>query len=166
MSSFQNPNFKKLTGLLIPTSLRSSKVLAFLKVLVNPINTLHDTFKVKRENNIYKLEHNSQVCYLRKALNDSFDNEVRRIEIIDGNRFAKTYIYTDAEKKDKYLNTLYLHDESVFDDTGVDFIVLIPFGIWDNEKTEINIAEYRFYNIEAVVNFYRLASKRYKIDFK
>lgn len=157
-------DFNRLAVLLLPTRLRQSRMIAWVKVLVSPIVSLHYKFQQKRANDLYKLAHNGQVCYLRKALNDEFDPIERRIKITDGNRYTPQYIYTEAEQKPKYLGTMYLRDNSVYGDTGVDFMVLLPFDVWNTQKTEITIGEYRFYDVEALVNFYRLASKRYKIE--
>ena len=166
MSKVLDVDFNKLAGLLTPTFLRKPVFLSWLKVFITPIITLHDRFKKKRESDLYKLSHNGQVCYLRKVLNDEFDPDLRRIEITDGNRYTPQYIYTEAEEKPKFLGTMYLRDDSVYGDTGADFLVLLPFEIWDAHKKEISIGNYRFYDIESIVNYYRLASKRYKIDFK
>ncbi len=59
---------------------------------------------------------------------------------------------------------MYLHDDSVYADTGVDFLVLLPFEVWNAHREEVGIGQFRFYKIEALVDFYRLAGKRYKID--
>lgn len=163
MSKIFEIDLNKWVVLLLPTTLRQSKMIAWLKVLVSPIVSLHYKFIQKRNEDLYKLSHNGQVCYLRKALNDAFDPTQRRIKISDGNRYKSQYIYTEGERKPKFLGTMYLRDNSVYDDTGVDFLVLLPLDIWNSYKTEIAIGEYRFYDIEALVDFYRLASKRYKI---
>ena len=140
-------------------------MMSWLQVLIAPIKSLHYNFIVKRDLDNYKLKHNGQVCYLRSALNDAFDPSDRRIKITDGNRFTPQYIYTEAEEKPTYLGEMYLRDDSVYEDTGVDFIVLLPLEVWNDYKTQIRIGEYRFYDIESVIDFYRLASKRYKIEF-
>ncbi len=157
-------NFSKWAILLLPTALRQSRMIAWVKVLVSPIAKLHYDFVQKRKKDIYRLSHNGQVCYLRKALNDKFDKKKRRIKITDGNRYKPQYIYTEAEKKPKYLGTMYLRQDSDYADTGVDFLVLLPLDVWNSYKTEIAIGEYRHYPIEALVDYYRLASKRYKIQ--
>ncbi len=155
---------KKLSVLLLPTFLRKPKMVAWLHSLVTPLVSLHYVFMQKRAADLYNLNHNGQVCYLRGALNDAFDVELRRIQITDGNRYKRQYIYTEGENKPKYLGTMYLHDDSVYGDTGVDFMVLLPFDVWNEHRTEVGIGQFRFYKIEALVDFYRLAGKRYKID--
>lgn len=147
-----NIDIQKLTELLTPTFLRKPKMLAWLQALAFPMQKILDDFNFNRNQNLYNLAHNGQVCYLRAVLNDRFDVSQRRIKISDGNRYRRQYIYTDGERKPKYLGTMYLHDDADYSDTGVDFIVLVPAGL-----------SYNDYEMRAVIDFYKLASKRYKI---
>ncbi len=160
-----NIDFNKLAGLLLPTLLRKPKMLAFLRLLITPLKRIHYDFSQKQNNqngDLYRLKHNGQVCYLRKVLNDNFDKEQRRIRILDGNKFRRKYVYTRGENKTIYLGTMYLRSRSDYADTGVDFLVELPKDVWQRHRSQQNDAE-RFYAIEAFVDFYRLAGKRYKI---
>lgn len=160
-----NIDFEKLIGLLTPTILRRAKMLAFLRMLVVPLKRIHYDFLQKRNarnGDLYRLGHNGQVCYLRKMLNDNFDNKQRRIRILNGNKFRRKYIYTQGENKTIYLGTMYLRNRSDYADTGTDFIVELPKDIWQYHRMEQNSTE-RFYTIEAFIDFYKLAGKRYKI---
>ena len=148
-------NINKLTELLTPTFLRKERMLAWLRALHFPLIKIVDDFNFNRNQNLYKLAHNGQVCYLRKVLNDRFDIAQRRIKIIDGNKYKREYIYTDGEKKPRFLGTMYLRDDADYSDTGVDFVVLIPTGL-----------NYNDYEMRALIDFYKLASKRYKIQTK
>lgn len=130
-------------------------MLAWLRVLHFPLIKVVDDFNFSRNQNLYNLAHNGQVCYLRKVLNDRFDIAQRRIKIIDGNQYKREYIYTDGEKKPRFLGTMYLRDDADYSDTGVDFVVLIPAGL-----------NYNDYEMRALIDFYKLASKRYKIQTK
>lgn len=150
-----NVNINKLTELLTPTFLRKEKHLAWLRALHFPLIKVIDDFNLKRNENLYNLKHNGQVCYLRKGLNDRFDISQRRIKIMDGNQFKRKYIYTDSEQKPQYLGVMYLRDDADYSDTGVDFIVQVPPNLVYNE-----------YEMKALINFYKLASKRYKIEKK
>ena len=158
-----NVNWTRLAILLTPTFLRSELMTAWLKLLISGFSDNHNNWLQYRRQNIYNLAHNSQKCYLRGALNDRFDNELRRIRIDDGNGFKRKYIYTDGELngtiinpkifiKPTYLGTLFLYDDSDYADTGVDFIVIVPAGLVFN-----------IYEMNALIDFYRLASKRFKI---
>ena len=145
-------NWNRLALLLTPTFLRSEMMQAWLELLVSGVSDTHYTWRNYRAENIYKLAHNSQKCYLRAALNDTFDVEQRRIRIDDGNTFKRKYIYTDAEEKPRFLGTIYLYDDADYEDTGVDFIVIVPAGL-----------DYSSVRMKALIDFYKLASKRYKI---
>lgn len=147
-----NVNWERLSLLLTPTFLRDEVMKLWMSLLLSPVGTVHYWWVQNRADNIYKLAHNSQKCYLRGALNDRFDRELRRIRIDDGNAFKRKYIYTDGEEKPKYLGTIFLYDDSDYSDTGVDFIVVLPAGLL-----------YSIYEMRALIDFYRLASKRYKI---
>jgi hypothetical protein len=151
MSKVFDIDMKKLTVLLLPTSLRKPRTVALLRAMVMPLVSLHYRFTVKRTADLYKLNHNSQVCYLRAALNDSFDVESRRIRIMDGNQYTRNYIYTRGEEKPVTLGVIYLHDRADYADTGVDFIVEVPADVYDK------------YRMQALIDSYRLAAKRYKI---
>ncbi|QHN64839.1 hypothetical protein [Bergeyella cardium] len=148
-----NLEINKLIELLTPTFLRKEKLLAWLRSLHFPLQKVLDDFHFERKQNLYNLSHNGQMCYLRKVLNDKFDISERRIKITDGNRFKRQYIYTDGEQKPKFLGTMCLRDDADYEDTGVDFIVLIPARLQHDE-----------YEMEALIDFYKLASKRYKIQ--
>jgi hypothetical protein len=163
MSKVYHVDIKKLSGLLLPTRNRKSVFLGLMNSIVSPLQTLHTLFISKRRQDHYKLAHNGQVCYLRKVLNDSFDPTLRRIQIVDGNRYNSMYIHTEAELKPKFLKTIHLRDESVYQNTGVDFLVLLPKQVYEIQKTQIQNSV-RFYDVESVVEYYKLASKRYKIQ--
>ena len=162
---WQNIDFEKLIGFLLPTFLRKRKMLAWLWSLTAPLKSIHYNFYQKRNalnGDLYRLAHNGQVCYLRKLLNDNFDNEKRRIRILDGNKFGRKYIYTRGENKPVYLGKIYLRQRSDYADTGVDFIVEIPKEVAALYRSEQNGTE-RYYTLESYIDFYRLAGKRYKI---
>lgn len=162
---YYNIDFDKLVGLLLPTSLRKRKMFSWLGVLLTPLKRIHYDFLQKRNEkngDLYRLQHNGQVCYLRKVLNDNFDPEKRRIKIIDGNQFKRKYIYTEGEQKPVFLGKIFLRERSDYADTGVDFLVELPKEVWLYHRTQQNGTEH-FYTIEAFIDFYKLAGKRYKI---
>ncbi|MDO5609076.1 MAG: hypothetical protein Q4G08_11545 [Capnocytophaga sp.] len=144
-------DIKKLSVLLLPTFLRKRKMTAWVQSLVAPLVTLQYGFVQKRKTDLYKIAHNGQVCFLKKALNDTFDTQKRRITIVGGNQYSRFYIYTQGENKTVFLGKKYLRNRTDFADTGVDFIVEVP------------VETYQQHEMESLINFYRLAAKRYKI---
>ena len=148
-----NVNFDKLFLLLKPTFLRKEVTTAFVKTAFEPLKSIYDDWHRIRNDNLYKLAHNGQVCLLRKALNDRFDFSLKRIYIGNGNRYLRKYIYVAAEQKPKYLGGMFLYSVNDYGDTGVDFIVFVPTSI---VATQI-------YELKALIGFYKEGVKRYKI---
>lgn len=147
-----NLNIDKLLVLLTPTFLRKPKLVAWLRMLATPLHKLLYTFQQARTADLYNLAHNSQICYLRKVLNDEFDPQLRRIKIEDGHRNARRYIYQRNVNRPLYLGKVFLYQRGAYIDGGVDFVVVLPQGL-----------EYDRYKLDAYVNFYKLAGKRWTI---
>ena len=150
-----NLNIDKLLVLLTPTFLRKPKLIAWLRMLAAPLHKLLYDFQQARTADLYNLAHNSQVCYLRKVLNDEFDPQLRRIKIEDGKRNARRYIYQRNVNRPLYIGKVFLYQRGAYIDGGVDFVVVLPQGL-----------EYDRYKLEALVNFYKLAGKRWTIEIK
>ena len=146
-------NIDKLVVLLLPTFLRKPKLVAWLRTLATPLHKLLYAFQQARTADLYNLAHNSQVCYLRKALNDEFDPQQRRIRIDDGKQNERLYIYPRSANRPLFLGKVFLYQRGDYIDGGVDFIVVIPQGL-----------QYDKYKLEALVNFYKLAGKRWQIS--
>ena len=124
-----------------------------LFAIVSPIESIYTSWSEKRVRDIYKLEHTGQVYSLRKSLNDRFDPDLRRIEVQDGNRYIREYIYKRIEQQNKFLGTIYLHSRADYADTGVDFLVIVPEAI---------VSAFSF-ELLAHIDFYKQDIKRYKI---
>ena len=148
-----NLNIDKLLVLLTPTFLRKPKLVAWLRTLATPLHKLLYEFHRARQADLYNLAHNSQVCYLRKTLNDEFDDEQRRIRIEDGKQKQRLYIYPRSANRPLYLGRVFLYQRGDYIDGGVDFIVVLPKDL-----------TYDKYKLEALVNFYKLAGKRWQIS--
>lgn len=149
-------NFNRLVVQLMPTFLRQPRMIAFISLFSAELTKLHNAWLIKKSADETWLQHNSQVCKLRKILNDEFDDIERRIKITDGQFYDRQYVYTLGEKKPKYLGKIFIRQNTDYADTGIDFFVVVP--------VEINIEQNK-YKLEAWVNRYRLASKRYKIIY-
>lgn len=151
-----NVDFDKLVLWLLPDFIRKPVLYAWVRSLCYPVVKQYEEFSQNRVNNLYKLNHTSQVFSITKVLNDRFDKNERRIYITDGFTKERIYLHTNAEYKPKYLSTpIYLHNPEDYADTGVDFIVWLPNAV---EMTPENLIEAR-----AQVDFYKRGAKRYKI---
>lgn len=146
---------------MLPIKWRDSPTIAFVKVLLKPLDENYYTWHNWRIDNLYKLEYTGQICYLRGSLNDKFDPLQRRIYIGEGEDKPTTYIYTEAESLAVFTNTeaegnegtLYIYTEAETADSGLDFIVYIPF--------ELLITQ--IYAIRAHIDFYKQGGRRYAI---
>ena len=146
-------DFDKLILLLLPTFLRKPVLFGYLRALVAPIASLHYKWSRMRDENLIKLSYNSQRCYLRKALNDKYDPELRRITIDGTLETTQDYIYTAAENLDVYLGVMYLEQDFNYSNSTVDFLVNVPGQLLNDKINEIT----------ATINFYKLAGKSYKL---
>lgn len=152
-------NYIAFFKLLLPVEHRTARIMAYLEALITPLLNLHYTWRQNRTANIYKLEHNGQVCYLRGALNDTFDADLRRIYIGEGELYDTLYIYTEGENQDLYVHTetepdtQWIRTEAETADTGVDFIVFVPTSLIQAQELEIR----------GLIDFYRAAGRRYII---
>lgn len=150
-----NIDFTDLAIKFLPATFRKAKIVSFARMLLSGTVAVHDSFISYRANNIYKLANNGQVCYLRKVLNDNFDVSMRRIKIVDGELYPRTYIYTAPEQRQRYFGSLFLRQSIDFEDSGVDFLVILPSGLQFSEE-----------DMRAILDYYRLASKRYDIRYE
>lgn len=149
-------DMKRLVILLMPVKWRQPTFIAWLGSLVVPVQMIYSSFMNNRAANLYNLAHNSQVCYLRKVLNDVFDPDLRRIRITDGQKHDPKYIYTRGEQRPKYLGTMFLRRREDYISDGIDFRVIIPIGF------ALQPVQHQ---MKATIDFYKLASKRYSIEY-
>lgn len=143
-----------LSAQLMITSIRKVATMSLVRALVKPIFTLNYRWMRRRENNLYILDHNGQVCYLRGALNDKFDFTQRRI-YIDGTGADedRIYVYTPGELRPKYLGNIFLRPSLEYAGVGADFIVYVPSEIMAVQSFEVI----------ATIELYRAGGKRYLI---
>lgn len=147
-------DWDRLILLLLPTFLRKPVLFGYIRALVSPIASLYYKWLVQvRDQNLKTLNYNGQRCYLRGALNDNFDSELRRITIGDTAQLDQDYLYTQAENLDVYLGTMYLESDFNYVSGAVDFLVNVPAAILNEKINEIT----------ALVDFYKLAGKSYQL---
>lgn len=143
----------------LPNKWRDVVSIQFVKVMLRPLNDLYYKWYNWRIDNIYKLEHTTQICYLRGSLNDKFDPVQRRIWIGDGQFYDTVYIFTEAESRTVWLYTevendpIWLRTEPETADSDLDFIVYVPEEIYN---TQID-------GLKAHIKFYKQGGIRYDI---
>lgn len=81
---FYNINYRRLSVMLLPVCLRKETLSGFVSVMASAISAVQTSFALYRSDRLADLRVTGQVCILRSALNDRWDEEQRRIEITDG----------------------------------------------------------------------------------
>lgn len=157
-------NFKRLALLLLPTFWRKPLLATILYAVVSPLSYLHTRFILFRQDSNYRLTHNGQVCYLRAVLNDTFDPIARRVTITETNdNIGNITLYHRSEDKSKILpqrnsgKVMIINRRGFGGINGFDFWINLPFALYGT----IDITR-----AKAIVNTYKLASKRFSINYK
>lgn len=160
-----NVNIKRLALLTLPSWLRRPLAGALIYAGVTPLGHQLQELRAYRSATRYRLSHNGQVCKLRGALNDEFDPELRRIEIEDLESMESREASTAWQREtgrwvmipQRGSGAAIIHREGFSGTSGYDFWVSVPDELRDVE-TETRL--------RAIVNMYKLASKRYAINYK
>ncbi len=163
-SKIYNIDFRSLANLLTPPFLRKKTFIDWLSCLLHPLSFVNYNLNIFRKESIYKVTHNGQVVYLQKVLNDKYDNELRRIRIQDSFIYDPTWVYPEIRELPVYVydenNPVYIYDESAFDTAETDFVAIFPNEIKPVNEIDLNILEIQ---IKSLINYYKLAGKRYLI---
>jgi hypothetical protein len=153
MSCVYDIDFRRLVLLLLPTFLRRPRLVAFVSALISPLSGLHPQFLRYRADTLWRLDHNSQVCYLRGALNDLLDPVERRITVLDVPPSHGLTLVPERETGQPLLmpsrtNRAVIVGRRGFTIGGYDFMITIPAGV-DADRAR------------AVADEFKLASKRF-----
>lgn len=139
------------------------KHLEWIKSLVSPIQWLNEAFVQFVNKSIYRLNISGQVIYLEHLLNDSLDNEERRIFIGDGDLVLPPYLYAKVDNKPTSLwlkseeeNPLYLYTKQDYLIGQTLFIIYVPIEIPISIELEAII--------RSLVDPYRMAGALYTIE--
>lgn len=166
MDNVYNINWRAFIILNLPVFLRKFKFIRLLEVFFTPIIWLHFEFLEFRKQALYKLNHNSQICYLQAVLNDAFDNNHRRIIIANAVLREPVWFYEPEENKpvmhyeEPDNKPVYYREETEFIGDGADFLVLIPGDLKPDNDQEENAY---LIKIRAQLDYYKLYVKNYLI---
>lgn len=166
MDNVYNINWRKFIIENLEVDLRRVKTVKWLEVLFKPIIWLHIEFLAFRTQALYKVNHNSQICYLQAVLNDSFDNVQRRIIIRNAILREPLWFYEPEENKPVLFyeesdnKPVYFREESEFIGDGADFLVLVPIDLKPTNTQEENAL---LIKMKAQIDYYKLFVKNYII---
>lgn len=156
-------NYNRLGLALVPLKLRQPLLMGLIYVMLSGVRRAASVFGSYREETNYRLTHTGQVCYLKAVLNDRFDNARRRITIEDVDARSGAIIY--KRELSRFLmipkrttgNAVILNKRAFSGSTSVDFSVIVP------AELRGSFAEAQ---MRALIDTYKLASKRYTITYR
>jgi len=155
---------KELVTGLIPLKIRGDIFTEWIGALVEPIQTINDTFAGVVADIRYELQFNSQVIYLEHILNDQFDPGSRNIYIDDPAQYIDdNYLYNKDEDQDSLTirnkseggPDVFLYTLAEVADND-DFIVFVPDNISFDAAMQVQMS--------AIIDRYRHAGKRYSFE--
>ena len=156
-------NYNRLGLALVPLKLRQPILMGLIYVMLSGVRMAASVFGSYRKETNYRLTHTGQVCYLKAVLNDRFDNTRRRITIEDVDARSGTIIY--KRELSRFLmvqerttgKAVILNKRAFSGSTSVDFTVIVP------AELSGSFAEAQ---MQALIDTYKLASKRYTITYR
>ena len=128
--------------------------ISWIECLLSPVRAVFYWFNSSRAENLYKMNHNGQVWYLRSALNDVFDTEERRITITDIESWDFVYFYPEVDEKPVLFDTVLFAQERYIHGHG-GFVVNVPEAVGVDAEG--------FKRMHAIVKFYKLIGMKYII---
>lgn len=162
MSNLYNTSESVLINENTPIRQRKRKTNKWLSAVFTPIVKMRIDFLAFRNESLYKVNHNSQICYLQAVLNDKFDNVLRRIVIRNAVLKEPIWFYEPEENKPVLFyepsdnKPVYFREESEFIGDGADFLVLVPIDIKPTNTQEENAL---IVKMQSQIEYYKLYVK-------
>lgn len=158
--NYYNVSAAKLILLMIPPMLRGKGLASLCAAISVPFARLVNDIQSYRATQLYRLSHNGQLCIMESMLNDTFDNTLRRITVVDEDEDANgIFIYLRNKGLPKMTHLRAADRSIMLQRRG--YRVEGGFDFWVNVPTDVTASDDR---IRAMVNVYRLASKRFNIN--
>ncbi len=156
-----NINFIYLLLISLPTRLRNSRMVAYMRVALSWLQQIYNAFVSFRSLMLYDINFTGQTMYLEKKLRDTFG--CNGIEITDGTLTVPNYLYNNADAQlPLYLynesenQPLYLYHNAELSSQN-DFIVKIPSACYSG------MTDFESIQMRTIIEFYKLAQKTYTI---
>jgi len=168
MSSIFDIDYRKVVIGNLATFLRTLVRVQWLYVLITPLIGLYEVFKRFREDKLYQMNHNSQVVYLEKVLNDKFDPVEREIVVQNTDLLEPVWHYDPVEQRPVYYYDeqqdapVIFHDPEIFDQLNADFEVIIPQRLQPADAAKREKFETA---VRVLIDYYKLYSKKYHLKY-
>ncbi len=137
-----------------------ARFVSLISAMLSPLEVVLAQYNEYRSTTLTTLSYNGQVAYMEKMLNDKFDAQQRRIYIDDAvvSAIEPAILYRKNENQDTEI--LYRKNEAIgfaiyraSEIPHEDFTVFLP------DELAIKLSA-----IKSVIDFYKIASKIYKIQ--
>lgn len=157
-----NIDLNRFCASLLPIQKRKPKIIQWLLCLIYPITQIYNDFMRFRDATNYRIGHTSQVFSVEDVLNDSFDNESRRIYIIDGDYTFPVFFYDRSDDKPVRIydrsddQPVLFYDRT--DKLDVDFKVILPI--------DMNLPDAETIRLRALIEQYTAPDKTYTIEIE
>lgn len=143
--------------------IRVESVFAIYYACVFGLNEVCNLFRTYEEDVTDKLAYTSQVCAIETVLNIKLMHDVEGgIYTIDSGGNTVLLLQRDTDEEPIMLNNdstpppVLIHGDSKYDNSQFDFIVVTPEPLSKEQE----------YRARALINYYKLAGKRYTFDPK
>lgn len=155
-------NIRRLGLLLLPPIYRRPLICGLLSSLLRGLASVQGTFLGIVSSSEYRMSYSGQVCKLRGLLNDVFDPDGRRIAITESEMNDAGQIVYEREMEVWAMlsersggGALRVSRRGYGGSGGYDFWIDIPEGLIIDES-----------RLRAITDNYKLAGKRYAINYK
>lgn len=146
-------------------TLSGEKLLAFVEVILSPLQSVRDAYDSYIAAKRYELSFNGQVIYLEHVLNDTFDNTLRRIYLSEPSNLGaqSPVVYNFSDDYDSmtvynFTNTGSANTPRFYNTADLtiqyDFILNLPFALSTKENA-----------IKKLLDAYKEASKKYQVTY-
>ena len=147
---------------------RNPRFLALIKSYLKPLYELSVIFTEYKEKTLDVVSHNGQIIYLEHRLNQLYNNGDPGIVIADTANVEYVYLSNKSEgydpvyifNKGEAYDPVFIGNKAEYG-AAFDFIVQVPAPLYAdlllNDEQGLN-------NMKSVINMYKLAGKRYKIE--
>lgn len=147
---------------------KKPRLLALLKSYLKPIYELSQIFTAYQTETLDRISHNGQIIYMEHRLNQLFNNDAPGIIIVDTANVEYVYLANVSEG----LPPVYIHNVGeAYPDIYIgnmaeyaaqfDFIVQVPAALYSELQSNNNQG---LNSMSTIINMYKIAGKRYKIE--
>lgn len=164
-----NTLFDSIVNSNLRADFKNIRTLAFIKCLLKPIYELSVIFSVYKTSTLDLISHNGQIIYMEHKLNQLYNAGQPGIVIVDTANISYIYvanksegapIYVDNKDLQETSDIIYIGNKAEYA-AAYDFIVKVPAALYLTLQANNSLG---LNNMKSVINYYKIAGKRYNIE--